>query len=59
MERESIILIPTLNEKKNLEKLIPAIFDLMPEISVLVADDNSQDGTEEYLGSIKNLYPNL
>jgi len=41
MERESIILIPTLNEKKNLEKLIPAIFDLMPEISVLVADDKS------------------
>ena len=52
---QSIVLIPTLNERENLKDLIPSIFGLMPEISVLVADDNSQDGTEEYLGSIKNL----
>ena len=57
MERDSLILIPTLKERKNLGKLIPAIFDLMPDISVLVVDDNSNDGTAEFLNSLN--YPKL
>lgn len=56
MFQDSIILIPTINERKNLEKLIPAIFELMPEISVLVVDDNSGDGTGDYLTSIQARY---
>lgn len=44
---QSIILIPTLNEKENLKNLIPGIFDLMPGVSVLVVDDNSSDDTQE------------
>ena len=58
MQSETLIIIPTLNERKNLEKLIPAIFDFMPEISVLIVDDNSKDGTKEFLNSLnyKNLF---
>jgi len=56
---QSIVLIPTLNEVGNLQNLIPAIFKSMPDISVLVVDDNSNDGTEGYLNSIKTQYPNL
>ena len=59
MEKESIILIPTLNERKNLEKLIPAIFELMPEISVLIVDDNSSDGTGELVKNLQNIHKNL
>lgn len=59
MEKESIILIPTLNERKNLEQLIPAIFDLMPEISVLIVDDNSNDGTGELVKNLQNIHKNL
>ncbi len=59
MEKESIILIPTLNERNNLEQLIPAIFDLMPEISVLIVDDNSRDGTGELVKNLQNIYKNL
>lgn len=55
----SIILIPTLNEKANLEKLIPAIFGLMPDISVLVVDDNSSDGTRELVESLTGSFNNL
>ena len=59
MEFETIILIPTLNEGKNLEKLIPAIFGFMPLISVLVVDDSSKDNTNDFLESACLRFPNL
>lgn len=49
----SIILIPTLNERDNLKDLIPGIFGLIPEISVLVVDDSSKDGTQELIEELK------
>ncbi len=55
----SIILIPTLNEEKNLKNLIPSIFGLMPDISVLVVDDNSSDGTQELAREMKTNFKNL
>ncbi len=56
---KSIILIPTLNEKENLKDLIPGIFGLMPDISVLIVDDSSSDGTEELINSFKQKFHNL
>lgn len=49
---KSIILIPTLNERENLKNLVPAIFNLLPDVSVLVVDDNSSDGTRELIKSM-------
>ncbi len=59
MIHNSVILIPTLNEKENLEKLVPAIFSLMPEVSVLIVDDNSSDGTPELTENLKTRFENL
>lgn len=59
MTNKSVILIPTLNEKENLEKLIPAIFGLMPGVSVLVVDDNSSDGTHDLADGFKQSYGNF
>jgi len=56
---QSIILIPTLNERENLKDLIPQIFGLMPDISVLVVDDNSSDGTQELVGELDDSFKNL
>lgn len=40
------IVIPTYNEAENLPKLVSALFSLpLPELNVLVVDDNSPDGT--------------
>ncbi len=48
------IIIPTYNEKENLKKLLPQIFDLNIEgLSVLVVDDNSPDGTGELVEELK------
>ena len=40
-----LIIIPTYNESENLPLLLTAIFELQPEVHVLVVDDNSPDGT--------------
>jgi len=44
---KSLIIIPTYNEKENLEALVEAIFGLQRDIEVLVVDDGSPDGTGE------------
>ena len=45
----TLIVIPTYDERKNIEALIPKILDLSPEIEVLVVDDGSPDGTGDFV----------
>lgn len=40
-----LVIIPTYNELDNLPKIISGIQDHLPNIEILVADDNSPDGT--------------
>jgi dolichol-phosphate mannosyltransferase len=42
---KSIIIIPTYNEKENIEKLIEEIRKLNRDFRILIIDDNSPDGT--------------
>lgn len=42
-----LVIIPTYNERENLEKLVPRVLDLDPSIEILVVDDNSPDRTGE------------
>jgi dolichol-phosphate mannosyltransferase len=42
-----LVIIPTYNERENIEKLIPAVLEQGGTIEVLVVDDNSPDGTAE------------
>ena len=52
---DSIIIIPTYNEKENIEKIIRAIFSLEKSFHILVIDDGSPDGTADIVhGLIKN-----
>ncbi|MBO6099114.1 MAG: polyprenol monophosphomannose synthase [Prevotella sp.] len=44
---DSIVIIPTYNEKENIEKIIHAIFSLPKVFDILVIDDGSPDGTAE------------
>ena len=39
------IVMPTYNEKENLEKMVRALLELECGISILIVDDNSPDGT--------------
>ncbi|MCK9281435.1 MAG: polyprenol monophosphomannose synthase [Melioribacteraceae bacterium] len=46
---KSIILIPTYNEIDNIQKLVPYLLSKYPEVSILVIDDNSPDGTHKWV----------
>ncbi|MGD7707849.1 polyprenol monophosphomannose synthase [Microlunatus sp. Y2014] len=43
----TLVIIPTYNEAENLEWIISRVRDAAPEVEILVADDNSPDGTGE------------
>lgn len=42
---DSLVIIPTYNEKENIEKIIRAVFSLEQPFHILVIDDGSPDGT--------------
>ena len=42
---DSIVIIPTYNEKENIEKIIQAVFGLEKCFHILIIDDGSPDGT--------------
>ena len=42
---DCIVLIPTYNEKENIENIIKAVFALKKDFDILVIDDGSPDGT--------------
>lgn len=52
MRSDSIVIIPTYNEKKNVEAIITAVTALENKFDVLIIDDGSPDGTA---GIVKGL----
>ncbi|MFA7288604.1 MAG: polyprenol monophosphomannose synthase [Melioribacteraceae bacterium] len=46
---KSIILIPTYNEIENIQKLVPYLLSKYPDVNILVIDDNSPDGTHQWV----------
>ena len=48
----NLVIIPTYNEKENIEAIIAAVFNLPRVFDVLVVDDNSPDGTSEIVSKI-------
>lgn len=47
-----LIVIPTYNERENVEKIIEEIFKFLPSANILIVDDNSPDGTSEIVKEI-------
>lgn len=49
---QNLVIIPTYNEKENIEKMIRAVFSLQQNFDLLIIDDGSPDGTAQL---VKNL----
>lgn len=52
-----VIVVPTFNERENVEELFHLIQHHLPESIVLFVDDDSPDGTSEVVSALKRLYP--
>lgn len=44
---KTMVVIPTYNEKENIDRIVSAVLDLAGDFNVLVVDDSSPDGTGE------------
>ncbi|SDF79788.1 dolichol-phosphate mannosyltransferase [Bacteroidales bacterium KHT7] len=51
---DSIVIIPTYNEKENAENIIRAVFGLEKKFSILIIDDGSPDGTAQIVKKLQN-----
>ncbi len=56
---KSIVIVPTYNEKENIAEIVPAIFKQEKDVSILVVDDNSPDGTAQVVRDMQKIYPHL
>ena len=52
-----LIIIPTYNEKENIEKIILKVFSLNVDFDILIVDDGSPDGTANIVKEIQKSYP--
>ena len=57
MKSDSIIIIPTYNEKENIENITRAIFSLEKTFHILVVEDNSPDGTADIVRKLQLEFP--
>jgi dolichol-phosphate mannosyltransferase len=55
--KDSLVVIPTFNEKENIERIIRKVFSLNKEFDVLVVEDNSPDGTAAIVRSLMAEFP--
>lgn len=53
-----LVIIPTYNEAENIGDIITQVFDTVPNIHVLVIDDNSKDGTRAIIEKKQTQFEN-
>lgn len=59
-DKHALVVTPTYNEKQNIPHLIEAIFSLqIPNLDLMIVDDNSPDGTAQIVKKLQAKYPNL
>lgn len=56
---DSLVIIPTFNEKENIEKIIRKVFSLNYFFEILIIDDGSPDGTADIVKKLQLEYPAL
>ena len=57
--KDSLVIIPTYNEKENIEKIIRKVFNLGFGFEILVIDDGSPDGTADIVKRLQLEFPGL
>ena len=55
--KDSLVIIPTYNEKENIARMVSELFSLSPEVHVLIIDDGSPDGTATIIIDLQKQFP--
>ncbi|WP_413287905.1 polyprenol monophosphomannose synthase [Bdellovibrio sp. HCB337] len=56
---KALIIIPTYNEKENIQNIVQAVFAQNLGVDILVVDDNSPDGTGQIVQEMQKSQPKL
>ena len=56
---DRVVIIPTYNEKENIENILRYVFKLEPKFDVLVIEDYSPDGTAQIVKRLQSEFPQL
>jgi dolichol-phosphate mannosyltransferase len=59
MAQRTLVIIPTYNEKENIERFIPRVLEQDLSLDVLVVDDNSPDGTAGLVKGMMKTEPRI
>lgn len=54
-----LVIVPTYQERANIAHHVIEVFKAQPEVSILVVDDNSPDGTAKIVRDLQARYPQL
>ena len=53
----NLVIIPTYNEKENIENIIRVVFGLKLDFHILIIDDGSPDGTAQIVKTLQDEFP--
>jgi len=53
---KNLVIIPTYNEKENIQKMIEKVFSLKPDFDILIIDDGSPDGTAAIVKTLQQKF---
>ncbi len=56
---KKLVIIPTYNEKENIEAIIRAVYSLEQDFHILVVDDSSPDGTAAIVRKLQTEFPDV
>jgi dolichol-phosphate mannosyltransferase len=54
---QNLVIIPTYNEKENIERIIRKVFSLETKFDILIIEDNSPDGTAAIVKNLQAEFP--
>jgi dolichol-phosphate mannosyltransferase len=55
--QDTLVIIPTYNEKENIEKIVRKTFSQKKSFDILVVDDSSPDGTSDIVRELQKEFP--
>ncbi len=55
--QDTLVIIPTYNEKENIERIIRATFSQKKKFDILIVDDSSPDGTADIVRTLQKEFP--